>query len=355
MERNQKISVEEVDGTTYKSGMSNYKHSLFITHEWVSSVAGDKPIVCFHFVSKGNTLAKLCGIIMRGSWVVGEYLFFYAGPGLLDHTPEVYDSCIEALKRYSSRKGFSRIDMLNYDQQHGWICNVKGFRKRGREEFVRFFDNSEPELQFSKSLMYNVRKAQKANATFHEETSERVLAKMHELLAETQKLRFHKYGTHYSPYPYFRQTKETTDELFRSGLLKLFHVEIDGEIHCVRCAMENNKRMFGMMIASDGVAYQFGLQHFMQYCLLTKLHREGYTYYNVSGTASGEEGKGLAAYKESLGCKRTYLYGTYSHFLSFPQTLLNPFMALGRFAVKQMKVEKPIVYLSKILFKQQAG
>jgi hypothetical protein len=350
MGNSNKIVVEEVSGEAYGLDISLYKHSLFITPEWMSSVGASGPVLYLHFVSNGQVVAKLSGLVMVGSKLVGKYLFFYAAPGLLDHSQQMYDRCMAALMVYARKMRYAKIDMMNYDQQHGWICGVKGYFKRGLEEFIRFFDSPDTPLTFSKSLMYNVRKAQKANATFHEETSERILEKMHELLAETQKLRFHKYGTDYSPYPYYLQTKESTNALFRSGLLKLYHIEIDGEIHCVRCALENNKRMFGMMIASDAVAYKSGLQHFMQYSLICKLHNDGYSYYNIAGTAAGEEGKGLAEYKESLGCKREYVYGVYTHLIPFPKNMLNPIMRTGRWAAKTFKLQKTVVMVSGLLF-----
>jgi hypothetical protein len=350
----QDMKVNEVTADEYACDMSSFRHSLYITHEWVSSVGSDRQVVYLHFEQNGEVVAKLSGLVLVGSKLVGKYLFFYAAPGLRYHTPELFNKAMVALKRYAKRNGFAKIDMLNYDQQHDWVCTVKGYIRRGREEFIRFFEGPEAKLQFSKSLMYNVRKAQKANATFHHENSERILEKLHDLLAETQKLRFYKYGTEYSPYPYFLQTKESTDALFRSGLMKLYHIEIDGEIHCVRCALEKDKRMFGMMIASDSVAYKHGLQHFMQYCLIEEMHRNGYLYYNVSGTAPGEEGKGLTEYKESLGCMRAFVYGAYTHFLPFPQNMLNPVMDFGRFVAKHPILEKPIAGVSKILFKHQS-
>ena len=59
-------------------------------------------------------------------------------------------------------------------------------------------------------------------------------------------------------YPYIGMTKEGVDKLLY-GYIKLFHVEVDGEIHCVRLAIEKDKRMFGLMIAGDEFSYKHTL------------------------------------------------------------------------------------------------
>ncbi|MFT3740008.1 MAG: GNAT family N-acetyltransferase [Breznakibacter sp.] len=349
VKRSNDINAIEVTRGQYDSDFSNYIYSLFVTSEWMESMAEKSNLVYLNLVRNGVVVGKASGLILPGTRYTGKYLFMYAGPAIISNNKDLYFECIASLWDYARKKRLSKININYYDQQNEWVYSRDGFYKRGLFEYVKYFDLSEQAPKFGKSVMYNVRKATKTGATFHIENSERVLAKLHELLELTQKIRFEKYGADYKSYPYFFMTKEKVDELFYSGILKLFHVEVDGEIHCVRCALDKDKRMYGLMIASDEFTYKNGIQHFLQYHLINKLHEEGYKYYNIAGTAAGEEGKGLSEYKESLGCSRRLAYGTYTHFITFPHNLINPLMSSAKILSRNRYMDRVVKFGSKVI------
>jgi hypothetical protein len=345
-----KIFVVRVSVIDYSIGLDPFSHSLFVTPQWIGAVERQgKDALYLHFVKNNVVVAKLAGIVEVGSRFAKRFLFLYAGPALVVNDRELYDNCMEALYGFARNNGISKIDMRNYDMQHNWVCRANGFFKRGMPEFVKHFNAEEQTPKFSKSIMYNVRKAQRVNAEFREETSERLLNKLHELLEATAQLRADRYGNHYVPYPYHLMTKESTNRLFHSGLMRLFSVTVDGEIHCVRCAIENNKRMFGLMIAADAFAYKNGLQHFMQYNIINSLHTQGYSYYNIAGTSPLDEGPGLAEYKQSLGCMPQNTYGVYTRYITFPQNIVNPVMNVGRLVGRNERLQKLAYHVSMFL------
>ncbi|ASB48319.1 GNAT family N-acetyltransferase [Alkalitalea saponilacus] len=342
-----KIRVKEVSKEEYESGLSDYCYSLFLTSAFMESVADGKQIIYLHFERGGAVVAKIAGLVEYGSRITGRYFYFYAGPALIEKSEQLYNDCLTPLLKFARRKRLSKIDMLYYDQQYQWKCNAKGFYHRTNREFVRFLENEEEPLKFSKSIKYNSRKAAKLEPKLLEETSQRILDKLHELLSETQRIRNEKFNGKYYPYPYKNMSKEAVDKLFAAGLLRLYYLEVDGEIHCVRCALVRDKRMYGIMIAADEFAYANGLQHYLQHHLITQIHKEGYKYYNVSIVDFGEDG--LVSYKESLGCKLHKVHGAYTHFITFPHVLLNPVMNTGRFLAKSPLFAKVVKFGSKII------
>lgn len=324
-----RLVATEVSKCDYKNEMSLFGYSLFVTPEWTASFGDSNKVIYLHFNDRDKTVGKISGIIKEGARS-GPYLFFHAGPALIKNELVLYDACMTALYQFARKKHFSRIYIHANDQQYSWQSKAKVYNKRGYLEYIRHFDPSEELPNFSKSVMYNVRKAGKAGATFHEEQSVRILNRFHELLAETQRVRFKKHGANYEPYPYDFLDTEIVNNLFSSGILRLFHVETGGEVHCVRCALDQDKRMFGLMIASDAFTYKNGLNHFMQYHLISKLHNEGYKYYNISGGDYTNNEHGLSEYKESLGCSGNKVFREYTYYITFPYRVLNPLMKIGR-------------------------
>lgn len=344
MSKKEMIRAIDVTQQEYDKDISNFYHSMFITSQWVSSldVNPDVEIRYIHFVENDQVIGKITGLVQKGTWFVNKFLFCYAAPALVELDEAIYKKCMASLLRYARKNNLSKIDVYLYDQQYTFKCELKHYYPRKYLDFVRFFDYREETPVFKKSFMYNVRKAIKTGATFHAENSERIINRLHELLAETKKLRDERYGGNYQAYPYLFTSKESFNRLFQTGILSLYHVEIDGEVHCIRCALEKDKRMYGLMIASDADAYKHSLQHFLQYNLINLMHSKGYSYYNVAGSDYSEGGKSVSSYKESLGCTSRRIFGAYTHFITFPRNMINPLMTLG------LKMQK-VPYLSRIV------
>jgi hypothetical protein len=349
MKNGMEIKAHRVSQADYEANLANFKHSLFLTPEWVNSMATNGEAIFIHYVRNDTVVAKIAGLALEGGFFAGKVLLFYAGPALLEQEESLYDECLVALKRYAIQSRYSKINIGYNDQQNEWVFKEAGFYKRGLNEYVKHFDPTEGELKFGKSVMYNVRKAQKAGVTFHAENSERVLDRLFELLEETKRIRFVKYGKEYLAYPYSQMTQESVRRLFHSGVIRLYHAQADGIIHCVRCAMEKDKRMFGLMIGSDEFTYKNGVQQFVQYHIIRQLHEAGFIYYNIAGTAPGEEGKGLMDYKESLGCTGRNVFGAYTHFITFPHNLINPLMDFGRQLSKNKHLDRATIALSRFI------
>lgn len=340
-----KVTARKVSREEYDENLQGYIYSLFLLSEFVESIGTGGKAHYFHFLRDGQVIGKIAGISEDGTRFMGKYLLTYAGPALINQSETLYNECLVALKKCSRHHNFSRLTIFYYDQQYQFRCNAKGYFIRTNREFIRHFDQDEEPLKFSKSLMFNFRKASKLNPIFREETSERVLAKLHELLMITWTIRDAKFNGQYLPYPYKHLTKEAVNRMFHTGILKLYYIEVEGEIHCVRCAISRDKRMYGIIIAGDEFSYKNGLQHYLQHELITRLFNEGYNYYNISVVDFDEEG--LVNYKESLGCKLHKVHGAYTHFIKFPQALVNPLMNAGQVLSRYRYLSKVVTFASR--------
>lgn len=351
MSKQNGVTVLEVNRDIYIQGLSEFKHSLFIKSEWVESFVNqeDTDVVYLQFVQNGEVVAKLAGLVKKEPRLLGRYLYFYAGPGFKNDSEELYNQCLKALLKYGRRKRITRLEIDYKDQQYQWNCHVKGYFKKSALNYIRHFSPSGESFSYGKSFRYKVRKAANSGAVFHEENSERILTRLHELLQESRALREKRWGQFYNPYPFPFMNKESTDKLFKSGVLKLQHVEIDGFVHAVSCALDDGQRMYGLIIASDDVSYTLNLQHFLKFNLFDLLEERGYRYFNVGSSDNTGKGKGLAQFKESLGCQHFKVPGVYTHFLSFPYNAINPVMDFGRFLTRNKALSKIVELGSKMV------
>ena len=337
MNSNQTSSPIVANQTTqllYGANLPSFQHSLFITPEWIESVAinSSSPIYLHFYNEHQQHIAKLAGLIMPGSKRSGRYLYFYAGPALAHNQHEIYQQCIDALVHFCKSEDFTRFHIDCSDHLSGIPCHQNGGIPIVYSEYVMYF-NQTP--SFNKSFRYNVNKAIKNGAEFHHDNSPSTLNKLFELLNTTRELRYSKYGEKYSAFPFLHLNPQTMQNLVESGLAQLYYASVNDEIHCVRCALEKNGRIFGLMIASDATAYKLGLHHFIHYNLINQYHQQNALYYNISGTAQGDEGKGLSDFKASMGFERVIEYGKDSLYLTFPRTLLNPLIRIKKKKTQQ--------------------
>ena len=347
MQKNNKIEVVEVSRQEYDEFLTDYYYSLFLLSGVTEGIAFNRKACYIHYVRNDEVVAKHSGVSITTSRLFGRQFYLYAGPALKYNEEELYNDCLEALLSFAKKKRFSKIVMFYYDQQYQWKCNVKGFKNSTHREFIRTFDPTEKEAEFNKSFKYNVRKAEKINPKFHEETSERILVKLHELLKSTWEIRNEKFDGKYWKYPYEYWNKEVVDKLFHLGMLRLFYLEVDGNIHCVRVSLEHDKRLYGLIIAADEFAYQNGLQHYLQHQLINILHEDAYKYYNVSLVSFGQNG--LAKYKESLGCEPKIIHGAYTQYLVFPYNILNFVSKIRKSSFGKKYLAKPFRYVYNLI------
>lgn len=329
------IIASQTTRLLYGANLPSFQHSLFITSEWIESVAinGSTPIYLHFYNENQQHIAKLAGLIMPGSKRSGRYLYFYAGPALVFNHPETYQQCIDALVVFCKSEAFSRYHIDCSDHLSGIPCRQNGGIPIVYSEYVMYF-NQPP--TFNKSFRYNVNKAIKNGAEFHHDNSTGILNKLFELLNTTRQLRYSKYGDKYSAFPFLHLNPQTMLNLVESGLAQLYYASVNDSIHCVRCALEKDGRIFGLMIASDATAYKLGLHHFIHYNLIMRYHQQNALYYNISGTAQGDEGKGLSDFKSSMGFERVTEYGKDSLYLTFPRSLLNPLIRIKKKRTQQV-------------------
>lgn len=323
------IFAVEVHKEDYNNCFAQYDHSVFISTEWIESVAINhcQPIYLQFYDGQGQIVAKLAGLIMPGSNRSGRYLYFYAGPALLKNHYDTYQQCIDALGNFCISEQYTRYNIECSDHLSGIPCRENGGIPLTYSEYVMYF-NEPP--SFNKSFRYNVNKAIKNGAEFHHDNSIAVLEILFELLDTTKELRYSKYGDKYAAFPFLNLNPKTMQKLLQSGLAQLYYASVNDQIHCVRCALEKNGRNFGLMIAADATSYKLGLHHFIHYQLINRYHQQNARYYNISGTAEGDNGKGLSDFKASLGFNRVTEYGKDSLYLMFPRTLMNPLIKIKK-------------------------
>ncbi|MBN2744057.1 MAG: GNAT family N-acetyltransferase [Marinilabiliaceae bacterium] len=319
----------KVNRSEFDNQLSDFNHSVFLSSEWIESVAIHQSTpIYIHFYNIHNQLiAKLSGLLMPGSKRSGKYLYFYAGPALKQNHSPSYQGCIEALANFCLSEQFQRYHIDCSDHLSGIPCPPNGGTDMVYSEYVLFLEHAP---KFGKSFRYNVNKATRNGAEFHHDNSPIILQKLFNLLDATRKIRYHKYGEKYAAFPFLHLNPHTMQRVVESGLAQLYYASVDNEIHCVRCTLEKNGRIFGLMIASDDIGYKLGLHHFMHYHLINQYYNQNAKYYNISGTADGQEGKGLSDFKASLGFSRVTEFGKDSLYLMFPRKLLNPLIKVKK-------------------------
>lgn len=342
------LIINEESCTDWGGDLSEFEHSLFLLPEWILSVEseGCKPLF-LDFISEGEVMAKLSGLVCKKGRFKGNWLYCYASPALKKSSSVLLNQCYGALIKYGRKHNISRIIIGSYDQQVSYKCNVPGFYVTSRYEFVVPLKNNSGKINFSQNLKRNIKKAEKNNAKFVEESNEEALNCLLQLLQETRQKRKRKYGDDYNPYYLLNMSKSSLTKLFNSGKAKIYRVYNDEEnTLCSIFNIEDGLRCFNLLAGSGLAAYEIGFPSFIDYRVMDLYQAKGYSYYNLGGGTGDAGAMGVDRSKAGKGGVKMEIFGATTNYLLYPGKILNPFLSLGR----ALPRENRVVYFLKRLF-----
>ncbi len=325
-------NIIESDPSSWEKDLNTFSHSLFITPEWTLSMGGLQNIPLFlDFIDDGQIVAKASGLICTESKLMGSVLFCYAYPALKTEDQRLLNRCLDALAIYAKSKKISRIIIGSYDQQNSLKCNCLFFFPNKRYEYIVFSNEEDGKHHFIKGFRKNVKRAESKNANLINDNSGYYFESLIKLLKKTRKHRLLKYGTRYNPYYLKHMNERSLTKVLSSGLGQIYSVLYNGEKNlCIQFNIEKNNRLYGLLMGSDKMAYEFGFPSFVDYNLVMMIREKGYKYYNSGGTPNDKGKMGIERYKLAMGSTKVEVYGATTNFLTFPRKILNPFLTLGR-------------------------
>ncbi|MDR2928626.1 MAG: GNAT family N-acetyltransferase [Cytophagaceae bacterium] len=319
------ISVSEVGEREWLLNLNEYAHSLFITAEWVNAMqSGNSKAVFYNFVDGGTVVGKLSGLINN------RYLYCYASPALKVYEQNMFDACHVALYRYALKQKYLRIVLGSYDQQHELACRAKGFFTTNRFEYIVDFRPTAGELHFSKGFKKNVKHAEKNSISFIQSDSDDVMKKLFTLLNLTREHRVSKYGTQYNPFYLQNMDEQSLTRLLNSGIVKLYYVLFENEIHSVQYNIEKNGQVYGLLMGSNNKAYELGFPSYIDFNMIQRFRDGGFKYYNPGGGTDDSGNEGIEKYKHSMGGTKVFVHGATTNYIVFPQKILNFLLNIGR-------------------------
>lgn len=343
--KSNKCIARTIDPEKYDVSIIQYPYSLFITRQWVLGMADEKDEPIFiEFQQSGKQVGVIAGLIIKGGSLQGKQLYCYSGPAIENNCHQLYSCCLNALKSLASRNGISRIFIRPWDQQGCHKCSTKGFTNTETYEYVIFPDeHPEKEINCSTRIQKNIKKGIKLNAQIRQGHSPQLLAMLLNMLDSTRHRRTNKFGVKYNPFYLYNLQERSLQSLLDSGFATIYYVETDDIPHCMEYVVQHNGRIYNVLKGSDEFGYKNGLASYLDFVTINRFRKEGMVYYNYGGDLKGEDGCGLAMFKEGMGASRQERHGAHTFFLSYPQRLLNPIMKVG-----QCLPDSPIVKKIKV-------
>lgn len=326
------ILVKEVDVTTWKQDIDSFETGLFNSWQWVSSLVNEYTSDLYlEFVIDDEVIAKLAGIKLNKGKKRGVHLYFISGPAMKKQEAKLFSSVLTALRSYAISNKFARVHIRPFEPCIGSGQKVKHYFDTTANEYVVFYADYTERVKLSYGFKQNAKKARKAGAKYGTSRSVEMLDRLLELLGETRETRKSKYGNDYNPLYMLNLSRESLKRLLETEVGLMHYAEIDGQIHSVQFNLEDDKRIFALLMGSDDTAYKVGIPSFIDLNITTNALENGYEYYNM-GTVPLEKdgGGGLKRYKMSQGAREVIRYGYYTYFLVYPYKLLNPFMRISK-------------------------
>lgn len=325
------LLVETVDSEIYQRELSYYPHSLFITRQWVESMADESSKPIFLRIYHNNMLiAMIAGLIIKGNALQGRQLYFYSAPAIYMNDASTHHNCLMALKQYAKQNTYARINIRPWDQQHSFAADTCGFITTKTHEYPIVFNHNGEGEKISSRIMRNIKKAQKTNVVIQQCRSMNTLDTLMSLLTQTQERRESRFGVDYSPFYLYNLNRTSIEKLINSGAGIIYCASIDKKVFSVELNLEYNNRAYNVLKASIDEAYQNGVSSLLDYHMIQHYQSNGYSYFNLGGELMTGEGVGLAQFKEGLGGEKHVRRGYYTYYLTFPRNLMNPLMQLGR-------------------------
>lgn len=344
------LLVETIDSETYQRELSNYPHSLFITRQWVESMANEssKPLFLRIYHNK-KVIALIAGLMIKGSALQGRQLYFYSAPAINANDVAAHHHSLMALKQYARQNAFARINIRPWDQQHSFAADTCGFISTQTHEFPILFNQGNEIDKISSRIMRNIKKAQKTNVVIQQCRSMTTLDTLMSLLTQTQERRESRFGVDYTPFYLYNLNRDSIEKLLNSGAGIIYCASIDKKVFSVELNLEYNNRAYNVLKASIDEAYQNGVSSLLDYHMIQHYQNNGYSYFNLGGELMSGEGAGLAQFKEGLGGIKHLRRGYYTYYLTFPRNLMNPLMQLGRILPENDAINWAKHHVSKVL------
>lgn len=334
--------VCEVELDVWMVDLCEFEYSLFLLPAWVESVRTGCYIPIYLNVSNDDIIiGKICGLIKDCGKLKGHQFYSFASFALRHPNQQDFNSCYEALLRYAINKSITRIIISSYDQQNSLLCDIPSFYSTKRLEYVVDLKNND--IKFSKGFLKNVRRAESNNIEIKSSASGSILERLFKLLQLTYNYRLSKNGVVYNPFFLSEMNENSLSKLTKSGCVRLVYAsKDDGAANSVQINIEEGGRIYGLLMGSDDVAYDYGIPSFIDYSIITEGQKSGGIYYNTGGVPADEASKGLAQYKASMGGREKIVYGATTNYLVYPQKLMNPLMVIGRKLPTQLPVFKKL-------------
>lgn len=323
--------VEVFNPEEWMADLPDFNYSLFITPQWICSMSNeiDTPIF-FDFLIKKKSVAKLSGLICNRGKFKGKQLYCYAAPALKEINQTLYDGCFEKLLEYATENKLSRIIIGSYDQQNLLKVKTRKFFASPRNEYVVDL-TQDLTSNYSKGFKKNIQKAENYSFEYYEDSSDKKLSDLFNLIENTRKRKAKKYNANYNPFYLSNLNKESIVRLTQTGLGNMHYMnDSDGNTQCVVYNLEFNGKSYGLLMGTSKTAYNFGIPSFLDNSMLKQLKHRGFSYYNVGGAPDDSSGYNLQKYKKSMGGIKRHVYGATTNFLVAPQKALNPLLTLSR-------------------------
>ncbi len=325
---NIEYSVVAVDKELWIKDLDSFGFGLFHSPLWVGAMSTEaSPAMYLNITDNGGGIVgKFSCLIINEGITKGKTLYGFSGLLCRSSAKDEKAACMEALRRYAIALGLSRIMLYCYDQIIPEPVMFKGYYAERKDEYYIYYKSGEP-VKVSSNLKRNAKKAQKTGTVVKESRSPEILRQLFVLLEETHKERVAKYGRDYDPMYIYNMNETSLTTLLNSGLAKMFYSELDGEINTVLYALEDERRIYFLLMGSDEKAYNTGIPAMTALHISEYAQNKNFDYYNL-GIVPKEElgGGGVSLFKEQQGAVRQPGFCYYSWFLRFPYTLLNPLL-----------------------------
>lgn len=322
--------VVEKDSLEWNKSLIHFDHSLFITSEWLEALADEfcQPVY-FDFVKGSEVVAKIAGLTFTQSFWKGRVLYIYGGLAMVESDNSIYDSCFFVLYKYCEAHGFNRIEIKSLGQPISFPVKNRFFYKTEMLEFITDFPKDESGIRYNRNFKRNLKKSKEHGGRFRVVTEPGLEQELRHLMIHTLSHRVKKNYKDYNPFYLKNLSLESVRRLLANGLGRFYLIEDEQGLQGIQLSLEKDGKAYGLLLGAGPLSYQNGYRQLLDYQIMESLASRRYQYYNMGSVSSGPDGEGLAAYKLSAGASAHVSYGVYTHFMQFPQRLLNPLYGLG--------------------------
>lgn len=180
-------------------------------------------------------------------------------------------------------------------------------------------------------LRRRARKARRAGVVMRKSSTVELAPKLFDLLGETWKIRQSKgYGNYEAIYfPFFNILQ--INKLLESGNAVFYYAEHDGKIIGITLNYKWNGRMYGMLMGTGKLGYNYDATSFLLSEIVNDLKQLNYRYLNVGGVQRDPKHGGLKKFKDNLGAVEIRSAEAVTDFINPPLIYLNPLLQLKQF------------------------